>query len=494
MSKTIPPASKSVFSVSGMHCASCELLIEKKISEEFGTVNANASTANGMVSFEHGNKNVSASELNLLFKEEGYRFTESDRDTGNNASSTADTSLLKFMLILGLLLLIIVAVGLLRSGILSSFTSVDTATSIPAFFLFGLIAGVSSCAALVGGFLLSLSKQWNEQYGGLAKQRAYPHILFNVGRLGAFFILGGVLGTIGSVFKASAYANTVISVIVAAIMILLALQMLGIKQLQRFQIRLPKPISHKILSGSSSKNDASPLLLGVFTFFLPCGFTIAAQTVALASGNFLTGALIMFLFALGTLPMLITVGFTSAQLISRPRLSSVFTKAAGILVLFFALYTINAQLNVLGVRSATDIFNPATTSPSNTSSTPTGNIQVIRMNASAGSFEPNSFSVKAGIPVRWEVSDSGFSGCTSSVIANGLFDGSFKFSKNKTAIKEFTPTKPGTYKFSCWMGMVTGTITVVENDALVNLEGAQSSQSGTPSSSGGCGCGGGAAQ
>jgi plastocyanin domain-containing protein len=36
---------------------------------------------------------------------------------------------------------------------------------------------------------------------------------------------------------------------------------------------------------------------------------------------------------------------------------------------------------------------------------------------------------------------------------------SFKTGEN---VIEFTPTKPGTVRYSCWMGMIQGTINVVE--------------------------------
>jgi sulfite exporter TauE/SafE len=98
-----------------------------------------------------------------------------------------------------------------------------------------------------------------------------------------------------------------------------------------------------------------PFLMGAFTFFLPCGFTITAQGLALISGNAIQGALIMTLFALGTLPTLLFIGLSSVKFLQKPHLSEKFLKIAGVLVLFFALYNINFQLNVLGVSSLSDL-------------------------------------------------------------------------------------------------------------------------------------------
>ncbi|KKP72257.1 MAG: hypothetical protein UR65_C0018G0007 [Candidatus Moranbacteria bacterium GW2011_GWE2_35_164] len=51
--------------------------------------------------------------------------------------------------------------------------------------------------------------------------------------------------------------------------------------------------------------------------------------------------------------------------------------------------------------------------------------------------------------------------CTNAIIAKSLFEGEIALTVGKTSIQEFTPKKAGKYKFSCWMGMVTGTIEVV---------------------------------
>jgi plastocyanin domain-containing protein len=84
------------------------------------------------------------------------------------------------------------------------------------------------------------------------------------------------------------------------------------------------------------------------------------------------------------------------------------------------------------------------------------------MEASASGYKPNYFKVRARVPVRWEITDSGTSGCTNAIISKDLFDGEIKLTPGQTSVKEFTPTKPGKYKFSCWMGMLSGMIEVVD--------------------------------
>ena len=108
--------------------------------------------------------------------------------------------------------------------------------------------------------------------------------------------------------------------------------------------------------------------------------------------------------------------------------------------------------------------------------------------------------VEAGIPVSWEITDKGTSGCTNAIISKGLFSGEIVLTPGQTIVKEFTPVKPGKYKFSCWMGMVSGIIEVVDGKTAANNSGTYiqvakaantDSNDVIPSGAKGCGCGGG---
>src|SRR3989344_4142681 len=138
-------------------------------------------------------------------------------------------------------------------------------------------------------------------------------------------------------------------------MIGLGLQMLGVKAFRKFQFSMPKFITRRIADENNFKGKQMPFAMGALTFFLPCGFTITAQTIALLSGNWIQGGLIMGVFALGTAPMLLFIGLSSVKFSSRPHWSKTFSKVAGFLVLFFALFNISNQMNVLGL-SLNNVF------------------------------------------------------------------------------------------------------------------------------------------
>jgi sulfite exporter TauE/SafE len=126
------------------------------------------------------------------------------------------------------------------SGIASTVT-VDASSSLLAFFLFGLVAGSSSCAALVGGVLLSMAKQWNEVYiAETTLKRSQPHIMFQVGRLISFSSLGGVLGLVGQALTISTEVSAIITIIISLLMLILGLQMLEVSWAKSIRFTLPK--------------------------------------------------------------------------------------------------------------------------------------------------------------------------------------------------------------------------------------------------------------
>ena len=497
-----------IYYVKGMHCASCEILIEKKLLELENIKSAEASTARGEVLIEYEDKRPTSEKLNEVFKRENYIFSDQPRETVDGFRPK------EIFIVLGIGLLVIAGfIGLNKFG-LSGLINVSSKSSLPVFFVFGLLAGISSCAALVGGLILSMSKQWNEIYSDNDSTwtKIQPHLIFNVGRIISYGVFGAALGAVGSRLNLSLKFGPILVIAVSVMMIFLAFQMFGFKAFRKFQFTMPKFITKFIANESNFKGRYMPFLMGAFTFFLPCGFTITAQGLALISGSALQGALIMSLFALGTLPMLLLIGLSSVKFLQKPHLSERFLKFAGILVLFFALYNINFQLNVLGTSSLSDL---GINSGQNSNTTKNNSVQneeglppivngkqILKMDASSRGYSPNYFKVRVGIPVRWEITDKGTSGCTNTIISKSLFDGEIPLTPGQTSVKEFTPTKTGKYKFSCWMGMVSGIIEVIDesgatsqsnisngNGILFAPSGAES-LGGSCSINGGCGCGG----
>jgi sulfite exporter TauE/SafE/copper chaperone CopZ/plastocyanin len=477
------------FRVSGMHCAACEAHIERTLLRQRGVRSAKASLARGEVRVEYQGVRPTPARLNRLFAEDGYTFARHERPRAT--ARRGQPKLLGSLLLAGALIVGFLALNGL--GIAGMGVGGAGAT-LPALFVLGLLAGVSTCAALVGGIVLSLSKQWaNETSSASPWAQARPPLLFNLGRVASYGLAGLLLGAAGSRIQLSPLLASGFSLAVSLLMLALGLQMLGVRALAGF--RLPG-LGLSDATGSAS-GRFGPALAGALTLLLPCGFTLTAEGLAVLSGAPAQGALLMLAFALGTAPSLLAIGFAGVRLSSTPTLSARFSQVAGVLVVFFALYTANAQLVALDLWNVSDITprlsEPAlaanvvlddllpTVQPTvyaeggaprapadrETGTTGGGAVtadgkQLLRMDASARGYTPNYFVVKAGVPVRWEITDTGTSGCTNAIIARRLFDGAVPLTPGETSVVEFTPEVPGRYRFSCWMGMVSGQIDVVE--------------------------------
>jgi uncharacterized protein len=454
---------EKIYKVSGMHCASCELIIERELLKIKGVKSVEASTNKGEVTIEYEGEEPLLDELNRIFKNNGYSFS----DDIKRIQTPPRGSFLGVLIISFGIIVVFIVINKLG---LSSLVNVTSKSALPAFFVFGVLAGLSSCAALVGGVILSMSKQWLGMYSKDAStlNKLKPHFMFNTGRLISYGIFGAILGALGGKLSLSPALGSILIIAVSVMMFFLALQMLGVKYFQRFQITIPKFITRVVADETKFKGRFLPFLMGALTFILPCGFTITAQGLALLSGSALEGGLMMFLFALGTTFPLLAIGLSSIKFSAKPQLASQFLKVAGILVLFFVFFNINSQLNILGAPSLNNLAPNSSSSGQKNQQVADKDLapvingeQVLKMNASAQGYSPNHFKVKAGIPVRWEIRDTGTSGCTNAVISRNLFDGQIDLVLGQVSVKEFTPTKAGQYKFSCWMGMISGTIEVI---------------------------------
>lgn len=453
--------------VDGMHCASCEILIEKKLLDEDSIELVDASLSENKVRIVHEPGMLpSLNKINGLVNDLGYKFSKKKIKKDNTPAFQLKNGQLsinptKAKALFRTILLVIsflIAFFVFENMQLGQYVSVDENSALPAFFALGLVAGLSSCAALIGGLLLSMIKQWNEIYIATdnTNDKAKPHILFHVGRLISFALFGGVLGLLGETVSLSdPVVFAILTVLVSLMMLVLALQMLGVEWAQKFKFTMPKSVTKFAANEDNFQGKYMPFLVGAFTFILPCGFTLIAQTIALTSGSFITGALIMLFFALGTLPTLVAISLSGLKFNSKPHLTAKFNIVAGLLIVFFALYNINGQLNVLGLPSLSDIsLGGGQEVVEGTVEVNAKGQQVLNVTAKGFEYIPtSSMQIKAGVPTKLIVDNQGIQGCGSFMAANGLING---YVALKAGVNEIDLGKPqaGVYKLTCTMGMV----------------------------------------
>lgn len=122
-------------------------------------------------------------------------------------------------------------------------------------------------------------------------------------------------------------------------------------------------------------------------------------------------------------------------------------------------------------------------------SDPSAGYQEINMTVD-DSWSPDSFVVKAGVPVVWNVYVEQYGGCLSGLYSPDL---GINYQFQQTGVTktfDFTPTQAGTIYFSCPMGMIRGQIEVIDNGTVADAVAANAAVANAPvQSSGGCGCG-----
>jgi plastocyanin domain-containing protein len=85
----------------------------------------------------------------------------------------------------------------------------------------------------------------------------------------------------------------------------------------------------------------------------------------------------------------------------------------------------------------------------------------IEMKVTQNGFEPNELRVRAGQDVRLRIKRTAKTTCATSIQSPGILDKT-KLPLGETVEVAFTPTKEGTYRFGCAMGMHIGGALIVE--------------------------------
>jgi sulfite exporter TauE/SafE len=232
-----------------------------------------------------------------------------------------------------------------KSGILN--LGIGGKTTPTTSFIIGLIASVSSCLAIVGGLVLSLSAKVMQDDKKSAKN---PFILFHLGRVLGFALLGGLLGLIGKAIGTNFMFSAILGLIASTVMILLGLDLVGV--FKKSRLTLPSNLFNYFRKVEHT--TIAPILIGIGTFFLPCGFTQSMQVAALSSGSFMSGMELMLAFALGTLPMLALLSFSSLSF-AQSKHAPLFFKSAGVVVIGLGIFALLAGLAGVGIISP--LFN-----------------------------------------------------------------------------------------------------------------------------------------
>jgi len=382
--------------------------------------------------------------------------------------------------------ILFIAAAILLLGINTGSFNMEDKLEGASYFVLFVIGVISSlhCVGMCGGIMLSQSIG-KESSNKLEAMK--PSFLYNLGRVTSYTIIGGIIGAIGSVIALSLTAKAVMQLIAGVFMILMGFNMAGFSAFRKFQMKIPISVI-KILHKPKPK---TPFFIGMLNGLMPCGPLQTMQLYALGTGSALSGALSMFMFAIGTVPLMLTFGAISG-ILSKGYTKKIL-KFSGVLIIILGLVMSNRGLALAGMNvSPSSIMSKigasgnAAASANSTKAVIKDGVQVLTMSADSDGYTPNTLYVKKGMPLKWVVNVKELTGCNSTIVVpDQNIEQKLQDGKN---VIEFTPGDHD-ISFSCWMGMKRGVIKVVDDlksassTASSNASGADSSTSGgTPSS------------
>ena len=411
------------FYVRDMMCRQCEKTLEHAVGKVAGVKSVKADYGKGLLTVIYENGICAPNQIEQAVTASGYQ-------NGKKAGQKWK----KWLLAAGSLMAFLVGERMGIMTVFAFFPRAEEGVGYVALLLTGLLTSVH-CIAMCGGLSLSQSMKRGEQSSWRSS------VLYNMGRVCSYTLTGALLGALGSVVSISVEVRAGIGLFAGLVMLLMALNMLDLLPFLR-KIHIPCP--QRIQSGSA-------LLVGLCNGLMPCGPLQAMQLVAVASGNVVTGALSMFFFSIGTVPLMLIFGLAAGTLLQKWR--SRMLLAGSCMVFLFSVYMIqnNSALLGLGIPTAGGTGIQAEKRE---------DVQHVTTTLKPNGYE--DITVKAGIPVEWiiEADESSLNGCNNEIrIPEYGLDVKLKPGENKIT---FLPEKTGDYLYSCWMGMLRATIHVVE--------------------------------
>ena len=423
---------KKYVKIDGIHCEHCidaitnELLKNKNIKDVI--------IKNNIAHISYNNKLTNKEIIDTITSID--YITKNEYISDNLKDLDSKISIIEFIIILLALLLVWFIINkIFGYNIFNVIPNIDSNITYGMLFITGILTSIH-CISMCGAINLVAVYDSNKNYK--------RPLLYNLGRVISYTLIGGLVGLIGSIFTLSNIANGIVILIASLIMLLMSFNMLGI-----IDFKLPfKRIRIK-------RKTRNAFIVGLLNGLMPCGPLQAMQVYALSTGSFIKGVLSMFLFSLGTVPLMLMVGVIYNLVKGKGKI--IINKIASVLILILSLVMLNRGLSTLGIN-----FNKVFTDYDNyTKSVIKDDYQEVRFNLEYNDYE--DVIVQKGIPVKMiiHVDKKYLTGCNGELELRD-FDKYIKLEEGDNII-EFTPNEEGTYTYTCWMNMIKNNIKVIDD-------------------------------
>jgi len=215
------------------------------------------------------------------------------------------------------------------------------AVNIVSIITIALLGSFGHCIGMCGGIVVAYSSAKIDSTFSKQK-KSISHILYSLGRVATYMLIGALFGYFGSLFSFDGEVNTLFRMIVGVIMVLAGLSLIG-------QIKFLTIIEHSLSNSNwykktftniiKSKSYSSFFLLGLLNGLLPCGFVYFFAVTAASTASPFYGAVVMLIFGLSTIPALFSLGFF-VSLFNKTPLRNLFMKLAAIAVIIYGVVEI----------------------------------------------------------------------------------------------------------------------------------------------------------
>ena len=432
---------RKAFQIKGRNNRAHIVDIEKKLSALKGVEEVSADDTSEILLVSYDEDHVTLDELAQVIENTGH---VSIVNTGSSGAK----------------IIYLLAVGL----ILFLFFVLHRQTDL--FHLFGRLSpvsllegsGVSYAMLLLVGFLTAfhhlptcgsvimtqcLSKQDDTKYPALK-----PSLLFNIGRLLSYTIVGALMGALGSVVIFSPQTSSILQLVIGVLIMITGLNLLDAFHWLRPLKACPgKGFMNKIRHHQKGKR---PFYVGLLTALLPCGLP-AMQLIALSTQSPLSGATAMFFFSLGSTPLLFAVGVLSTSL--SQKFTDKMMAVGALIVIFLGAMMFYRGWALSGFQTRSGITPEIR-------STFDGDYQFVQTTLERDN--PPYLIVYAHTPVKWLIHAEAeeIVTCNNPVDLPGL--NIHHYLEAGENIIMFTPERMGTFTYRCGMGNLQGTVSVRE--------------------------------
>ena len=418
----------------GIHCNHCIDIISKELLKNKKIKKVDFKNDIAIINY---NEKIYNHEIIEPIVKLGY-ITKNEYISNNIKDVDSSIKIIEFIIILVVILLVWFLINkIFGYNIFNIIPNIDSSITYGMLFVTGLLTSIH-CISMCGAINL-VAVIDNE------KKNYRKPILYNLGRVISYTVIGGIAGLIGSVISFNNTIRGIIILLTSILMFLMALSMLGI-------IKYRFNLFSKIRIKNKSKNS---FIIGLLNGLMPCGPLQAMQVYALSTGSIFKGALSMFLFSLGTVPLMLGVGLLYNYI--RGKGKFLINKIASILILVLSIVMLNRGLLNLGI----DITKNFNDYEDFTPSVLVSDYQVVEFDLEYTTYK--DIIVQKGIPVKMiiNVDEKYLTSCN-----NAIDMKEFGIQKELTVgenIIEFTPDKEGIYTYTCWMNMIKNNIRVVDD-------------------------------